>query len=35
MNAESLVMIAGAILSLLFSYASGVKDWYGVLECNN
>ena len=29
---ESLTMLAGAVLSLLFSYVPGLSDWYGALE---
>lgn len=32
MSAEQLAAIAGAILSLLFSYVPGLSDWYGALE---
>ncbi|MFC2053013.1 hypothetical protein ACFLV7_01765, partial [Chloroflexota bacterium] len=35
MGAESLAVVAGVILSLLLSYAPGVKDWYDGLEGNN
>lgn len=29
---ESLAMLAGAVLSLLFSYVPGLSDWYGKLN---
>lgn len=32
MNAEFLSMIAGILLSLLFSYVPGASDWYGALD---
>ncbi len=32
MSAEQLALVAGAILSLLFSYAPGLSDWYGALD---
>lgn len=34
MNQEFLVAIAGAVLSLLFSYLPGLSDWYGALDGN-
>lgn len=32
MNADFLSMIAGVLLSLLFSYMPGASDWYGALD---
>jgi hypothetical protein len=32
MSAETLSLIAGTILSLLFSYVPGAKDWYAQFE---
>jgi hypothetical protein len=32
MTAEQLALIAGAFLSLLFSYIPGLKDWFEPLE---
>jgi hypothetical protein len=32
MNAEFISMIAGILLSLLFSYVPGASDWYGALD---
>ena len=29
---ESLAMLAGVVLSLLFSYVPGLSDWYGALS---
>lgn len=32
MTAEQLALVAGALLSLLFSYIPGLKDWFEPLE---
>ena len=32
MTAEKLAVLAGIILSLLFSYIPGLSDWFGKLE---
>ncbi len=34
MNQERLVVVAGVVLSLLFSYFPGLSKWYGALSGN-
>jgi len=34
MSSELLIVIAGVVLSLLFSYIPGLKDWYDPLAPN-
>ena len=35
MSSESLALVAGVLLSLLFSYVPGLKDWFDKLSGNH